>query len=64
MIQVILTREHLRLFGDLRHVHVSMGACLARLDKGRLTEAEAIERIREQVAIAETLWRKLAEEGV
>ncbi len=64
MIQVILTKEQLDMIGDLRHVHVNIGACLALMKKGVMDREEGMRRIGEQLMRAEDIWRELAKEGI
>ncbi len=64
MIQVVIPREMLELFGDLRNIHVSVGACLALAKIGKMEPDEALKRIAEQIRRAEEIWRMLAREGI
>ncbi len=64
MVQVILNKVQLDLIGDLRHVHVNVGAYLALTKKGVMDKDEALKRIGEEVVKAEGIWGTLTREGI
>jgi hypothetical protein len=64
MIQVILTKEQLDLIGDLRGIHVSLGAVLVLVKKGAMDKDEGLARMGQELLKAENVWKELTREGI
>ena len=64
MIQVILTKEQLDLIGELRGIHIAIGALLTLVKKGVMDKDEALKRVGQEVMKAEEIWDGLRREGV
>ena len=64
MIQIVLNKDQWRMIGDIRAVHVSIGAVLILLKKGTMDKDEALRRLGEEMIKADDLWNKLEREGL
>jgi hypothetical protein len=64
VIQVILTKEQLDLIGELRGIHIAIGALLTLVKKGVMDKDEALKRMGKEIIEVEKIWNKLRREGI
>jgi hypothetical protein len=64
MIQVILTKTQLDLIGDLRNSYFCIESVLILAERGKMTAAEALKKIKFEIEKTGKVWKELTKEGV